>query len=217
MSRGTPPGPVWSGPPDVPEGTDDERWAEALAAVRRRTVRAGRGARDRPGSHSWLAGAAAAIAVLGVVLLVRLLWPGSLLGGAVDGELVGGVAALLGSAGAVIAWRSPTGGSAWGDVRPLLTRDQRRELTAQLRGRAPLDPAREPLVRELARSQGVQPFFLLLFGLQLMRTGTPAEGGTDRWLDVVVLVSASAGLGVQAVQGLRVARFLRAHPEPTAG
>ena len=198
---------------------DDDRWAAALDELHRGS---GRGRVDGRVHLRWARGivaVAAAVTGLAVVLLVLLLWRDDPSWRSTAGGTAGGLAAVLSGGGALLGWGSAAFRTAWPAVLGSLDRAQRREVTAQLRGRAPGDPARRPLVRALARYEIAQlPLFLLLTGLQLGRIGLEVDdGGSGRVLDVVLTAVLGAVLGVLTLRAHRSARFLRDQPEPVAG
>jgi fatty acid desaturase len=101
-----------------------------------------------------------------------------------------------------------------------LSRPQRRQLTRQVLGKAPADPARSALARDLADRMAVANGNLLLIFLGLVLTWTSQLlSGPTGWR--LWLLLASLALWLLAVPwGLyttrRTRRFLAEHPAPSA-
>ena len=205
----------------APERSDDERWADAEAMLRRHPLADAGDWRPRTRKvDRWLAGSLVAVAAAVVVWVV---------GVRADGDPAGGwqvVAVVLALAGFVLQWAGLAVGFRTDSVyarreKPLsvLTRAQRRELRDQVRGRVPVRPERRALVRWQAEQQALGPVQLVQGCGILM--WTLALGATDDvvWLRVLRGVAALAVLGAGSVTLLaarRGRRSLAAHPEPAA-
>jgi len=218
VSPGSPPGPSWSGASDVPERTGDERWARALARVARGRPRTAEATRRGPRQLAWLLAVVGTLTALGLVLIALHLAGGGPAWRQPVAWTLTGVQTALCLGGAVVAWGSGTLRNSWPDVQPELTRDQRREVAAQLRGTVPVDPAHVPLVREWALCRVAQvPLLLLVVGFQQLRLGDLGDEGALDWFALSLVVLWLGVLGSFFVQLRRARRFLLAHPEPAAG
>ena len=198
--------------------SDDERWTSALAQVARRTPRTVEATRRGPRQLTWLLALVGVLVALSLLLLALQPWRGE------EGwqQTVAWVAAtvlvVLCLCGAVVAWGSGTLRNSWLDVQSQLTRAQRRQVAAELRGAAPLEPVHVPLVREWALRQAAQlPMTLVAVGLQQFRVADPDSSGAFRWISLAVFGVWLGSLGWFVVEVRRVRRFLRAHPEPVRG
>ena len=218
VSGATPPGPCWPGPRDVGSGSDEERWAEALAEVARRP-RTAEAARRGPAQLSRLAAVVGVLALLGAALLADHLWRGGPDWRQPVAWVLTGLLMALGAGGGLVAWRSRGLRGSWSDVRSGLTRRQRRTIAAQLRGAVPVDPATVPLVRERALLEGAQVGpSVFVIAAQLLRFGDLADDhGALGWLDLVLGSLWLGWLGWTGLRLRRARRFLLAHPEPVEG
>jgi hypothetical protein len=101
----------------------------------------------------------------------------------------------------------------------VLSRGQRRELLAQVRSRRPVDPARLPLARDLARRLVDQTRFVVLYSGVVVSQIGQAILTPETWR-----VAMSAGLtfffalvvALVARDVRRARRFLSQHPAPSA-
>ena len=110
--------------------------------------------------------------------------------------------------GGVQLWRRKLLGGRWRAPTAALSRRQRRDLRRQVLGRAPLQPARLPLLRDLAQRMTKQPSLIIGFAGALLTQVGPAVGSSSRWRLLFVLTIGVLYI-VAAVQIMRDAR--RAH------
>ena len=116
-----------------------------------------------------------------------------------------------------VAWRTGLFRAAWWQPTAVLSWAQRRNLMAQVCGRAAVDPARLPLARAQARRLVLQrDQLLLLVGVLVQQLGRAIGGPTPS----TVAFTALATVVLLAVAGLiwrqarRAERFLADHPDP---
>jgi hypothetical protein len=133
---------------------------------------------------------------------------------------VGITAGVAGTALAVLALvvlrRSGQLRNPWSSPQSVLSRAQRRDLSRQVLGKAPVDPARLPLARDLAErlSVALRAQLLIFLGLVLVWTSQLISGPRD-WRLCFPLASIAMWLVVLPLglrQARRVHRFLAEHP-----
>jgi hypothetical protein len=120
----------------------------------------------------------------------------------------------------VVLWRSGQLRNPWSSPQSALTRAQRRELSRQVLGKAPVDPARLPLARDLAERLAVaaRGQLLIFLGLVLVWTSQLISGPRD-WRLCFPLASIAmwlVALPLALRQARRVHRFLAEHPADDA-
>jgi hypothetical protein len=205
--------------------TDEERWAQAEELLR--------GAPGRVTAHRvrrrrlvlWLA--IAAVTATGTGIATGVLWGG---GGDVprpDPALwqqeVAQLCCTAVGVGLVIAAlvrmrRRRQWGSAWRAPAMALSREQRRSLLRQVRGREPADPARLALTRDHARrlTAATDGFPLIMAAIVLFYAGefvARPSAGRAAWYGSILLLWPIAWLiGIR--QRRQAQRFLAAHPAP---
>ena len=123
------------------------------------------------------------------------------------------VLVIIGAAGGLI--RARQWGSRWRASSAVLTMSQRRQLFRQVRGRAPVDPQRIPLARELAtRLANLRWLLAMYLGIFLGQAGQ-LFASTHLWHAVFIAVEFVLFLaaGVQVWRdSVRARRFLADHP-----
>ncbi|MGY2081892.1 hypothetical protein [Modestobacter sp. SYSU DS0657] len=207
---------------------DDRRWAEALSVLDRAPSADTRDRLRRARLLRWSWALAVAVLALAGGLLLAVLAgdelvpdPGPSGGWPAAGLVVqcAGLAVMLGYG--VVAWRTGLFRAAWSQFHPtaVLSRDQRRGLRAQVRGRAEVDPARLPLAREVARQFVLQRHQLLLIvGVVVQQLGR-AIGAPTRSTVIFSAVATVVLLVVAALvhrEARRAERFLADHPDPAS-
>ena len=119
----------------------------------------------------------------------------------------------------VVQWRSGRLRFAWNNPALVLTRRQRKQLSAEIRGRRPAGPRHLRVARALAAHGGSPGLLTALFaGLLLLLVGpallTPSGG---RWLYTgAMCVAYTALMGFAVRSSRQVQRFLAEHPDPQA-
>jgi hypothetical protein len=207
---------------------DDARWAEAARLAERPDTPLPPDQLRRRRRLMWTLLGGVLVACLGAGLLAYLLSDGGDRGG--DGSDVAtwrevlslgvaGVGLLTMLAGAVSAWRAGVWRT-WRTTQPesVLTRAQVKQLSAEVRGRAPVPPDRIALARHLAlrlaRQRALLPFWSGFVVLQAARF-IEAEDLGDL-LFPAVSVGCVVPLLVLLFRQSRDARaFLRRHPAPS--
>jgi len=209
--------------------TDEDRWAEAQSlldgvpteSADRRLPRARR---------LTLLIVAAVVVVSAALALVALAWFGDGLpdGGSDDGPLwrqvaglvVSGLAVVVLAVVLVVQWRGNRRRRAWRSPLLVLSRRQRKDLLAQVRGRAEVVPERLPLARHLAETLVDQRIAVALYlGLLLLYSGQLLTLQTSWWtvLGVGYAVAGAVFLPNVVRNARRAQTFLDAHPaEPAA-
>lgn len=206
--------------------SDDARWAQALSILEGRPDLPAEQSLQRVRRNRLLMISAFIVLTVVVALVVGALFldvdgPGSRRDEDVPTSLrvvglsVSGLGLVVMLVGGVLLVRRLRGARGWRSPLTLLTFRQRRELVAQLRGRAPLVPERAPLVGHLADVLLAQRVALLpQAGLLLNFTGLwIADRSTWRLVGIVVLVAVLVVVAVFGRRDLdRSRRFLREHP-----
>ena len=205
---------------------DEERWAQAQSLLDRvPTEPAARKAR-RQRRNLVLATAVLALACVGVALVFFLsIAPGSVSSEGDEPlwrEITGLVLAPLGAALSVVVLvtviRSNRRLHAWsGNPMAPLSRRQKRELTRQITGRAPVEPERLPLARYAAEALVAARLTLVQQAAVLLLLVGQWIGEPTTWRLVLLLVIGGLSLLVAVPLVRRVAqarRFLEQHPAP---
>ncbi|MGY1661393.1 hypothetical protein ACI78Q_09265 [Geodermatophilus sp. SYSU D00705] len=205
---------------DRPTPADDARWSEAEALLGPAPARS---ARRRARRSMWrqllvVAGLSGVVgAVIGVVVVLA--------SGSEPAEVPAWLAVLgfaLATGGLVVAgvavvrqWRAARRRGAWRSPLWALTPRQRKELLAQVRGTAPVDPARLPLARELAEGLLQQRHVVpLTTGLLAMWLGLLIASPAWWRVPAAVVLAGTAAFAVPAIRRdeRRARAFLTAHP-----
>jgi MFS family permease len=123
----------------------------------------------------------------------------------------------LGVAGVAVVrqWRAVRRRGAWRSPLFALTPRQRKQLLAQVRGTAPVDPARIPLAREVAAGLLEQRHVVpLITGLLVMWLGLLVASPAWWRVPAAVVLAGTAAFAVPAVRRdeRRARAFLAAHP-----
>ena len=206
--------------------TDEARWTQAESILVRQPTEEARRRLKRRRTQLWLFVAAITALALGVGALLVVVLSGS---GALDaaepptwatvvGFVVSSVGIVVDVVGLVILVRRGRWGQAWRAPTAVLSRQQRRHVMDQIRGRQPRRIHRLPLARDLAeRLADQRGTAVLIAGIVLINVGntllTPSV--FRLWLTAAVLVIYAIG-GVFLLRQVRLARrFLDAHPEET--
>jgi hypothetical protein len=131
-------------------------------------------------------------------------------------SLVGFAVAAGGLGVAVVRqWRAVRRRGAWRSPLFALTPRQRKQLLAQVRGTAPVDPARIPLAREVAAGLLEQRHVVpLITGLLVMWLGLLVASPAWWRVPAAVVLAGTAAFAVPAVRRdeRRARAFLAAHP-----
>ena len=125
---------------------------------------------------------------------------------------LGVVAALVGG---VVSLRSGAGSRNWFSPSLVLSHAQRRSLGEQIRGRRPVEPARLPLLIELARYYLDQRATVgICLGLALSQVGSVVGRPSPYqfWSSAPLLVFSTAGVAYSLRRVHWGRRFLAAHP-----
>ena len=206
---------------------DDERWARAESILADKPTPAAAHQIRRQRAMLWLLAGAVAVLGAAVGLLVALLLRhhrGGLGDDAatwqvVVGLVLQGAALVLVFTGLVLQRRANGRRWRWNVPEAVLTREQRRGLMKQIRGRAPVEPRRLGLTRDLAsRLANQRGILLLLTGLSIMFIGQ-AIATPSIWRVVFAgayLVLLGAAVVAQRRLARHAQRFLdeNAAPEP---
>lgn len=154
---------------------DERRWAEAESILRRRPTPS---AQNRVRRRRRLV----LLGLCGALLLGAL--AGAVIAAFTDGRTSGTTAptwnviaglVCVGLSLVLIIWvvvvqiRSGVWGGVWRSPTVALTRSQRKDLFAQVRGKRPADPARLPLSRDLARRLVLQQRTIALFAALMLQ------------------------------------------------
>ena len=205
---------------------DDARWAEAQSILDRSPTPSAEQRLRRWRNGRWALVAALLVVGSAVGVLVSVVLTGSSGAEAPEpsaaqqavGFWISGAGYVLAIVGFVLLVR---GGvfRAWRQPITVLDRGQRRQLAAQARGRAAVDPARLPLARDLARRLIDQTRqWVMLSGLAVGQVGlaiaTPKTWRVLTSSGLAVLCVVGAALAVRDAR--RARRFLDEHPEPVA-
>jgi hypothetical protein len=214
--------------PTVPrEAVDDEtRWAEAQSLLDRTPTESAeqRLRRWRQLRILFIATVLVLGAAVGVVLTV--LFNGTFKSEAsevptwqtVMGFSIAGAGLVLQVFGVVTLWRTNRRLRAWSSPLSALTRSQRKELLAQVRGRHPVQSARVPLARLLAEQLANQRTVMTAnLGLGILFVGQWIADPT-LWRTVIAVAFGAILVGgwpfVQR-DARRAQRFLEEHPPAT--
>jgi hypothetical protein len=133
----------------------------------------------------------------------------------VTGLVVTLAATVLCVVGVVTQWRANRRRAAWRSPLVALSRTQRKVLTDQVRGRAPVDPAHLPLARHLAETLASQRSVVVTnLALLLLFTGQLITSPSAwRWGTVIVFGLVSLAFLPLILRNERAARrFLAEHP-----
>jgi hypothetical protein len=204
---------------------DDERWARADSILAKNPTPSAEQQMRRMRRSLWLVVVALTLLGLSLGLLVGLLghhrpnphdvptWQGVL------GIVIEAGAFLLVLAGLVAQRRANGGRVRWNLPTAVLRRAQIRELLAQIRGRAPLDPRRLGLARDLAsRLVNQRGTIVLVVGIVLLNVGQTVAFPT--WWRITLtggfLVLFGVGVGFQVRDARLAKEFLDRHPEVAA-
>jgi hypothetical protein len=206
--------------------TDEDRWAEAQSILDRTPTESAAQRLRRSKRGRWLLILGITVGGLAVAVAVAFLLgdgpvpdPGAEVstGRAVAGFSLSGLGLLLMAIGLFWQIRAVRRARGYGSPIYVLTRPQRKELLAQVRGRAPAQPARVPLARHLAELLQAQQVSLvpqagLLVNFVGLWIATPST-----WR--LVLIGVCVPLVLVAVvlfrrETQRAQRFLDAHPAP---
>jgi hypothetical protein len=136
------------------------------------------------------------------------------------GMVVLGAGVVLEVVGLVVVFRGGRWRRAWRAPTMVLTRRQRRQLLGQVRGRAPADPARLPLARDLAGRLVDQLRLVVVFtGIAVLQVGQ-AIITPETWRVLtssgLVLLYAYGGV-LTGREARRARRFLERHPAQPVG
>jgi fatty acid desaturase len=191
-----------------PRPDDDARWADADSLLGTAPAES---ARRRSRRSLWRQ----LLLVVGVSAV-----GGALVGGVVEVptwlSLVGFAVAAGGLGVAVVRqWRAVRRRGAWRSPLFALTPRQRKQLLAQVRGTAPVDPARIPLAREVAAGLLEQRHVVpLITGLLVMWLGLLVASPAWWRVPAAVVLAGTAAFAVPAVRRdeRRARAFLAAHP-----
>jgi hypothetical protein len=209
---------------------DDARWAEAARLAERPDTPLPPDQLRRRRRVMWTLLGVVLVACLGAGLLAYLLSDGGGGDGGGGGSdvadwrevlslVVAGVGLLTMLAGAVSAWRAGVWRT-WRTTQPesALTRAQVKELSAEVRGRAPVPPDRLGLARHLAqrlaRQRALLPFWSGLVLVQAARF-IDAEDLGDLLLPAVSVGCFVLLLVLLIRQSGHGRAFLRRHPAPS--
>ena len=207
--------------------TDDEaRWSEAQSILDRTPTESAARRLRRSQRTTWLLVASVVVSglALGAVVVVVLLAGGHSpspgddvpTAQAATGFGVSAVGLLVMVFGLWWHSRGARGARAYGSPLRVLTRHQRKELLAQVRGRTPVEPERGPLARHVAGLMKVQWLVIIpQTGLLLNFTGLWIAAPAT-WRMALVGTSASIVLVAAVVLGRnsrRAQRFLDQHPQ----
>lgn len=202
--------------------TDEERWAQAEEILRNNPgPEARRRIRQRKILVWSVIGGSIVLGLLGGFLVVLLaghhpehhaeppLWQTiTVIAFSVAGVVVDAIA-LIG------LWRSGQLRNRWSTPMTVLTWSQRRALSRQVLGKVPVDPARLPLARDLARrlSLTTRNQLLIFLGLVLIYTSQLLLGptGPRLWLFLVAIAFWLVVAPLAVRQNRRVQRFLAEH------
>ena len=215
-------------------GEPEQRWVQALAILDgSRDLRAQRRSRNRRlvVLLAALVLLTAATAAVGFLLSMHAHGPAARHHGPPDVSQVRKVGALavivVGLVGEMVGLvrlvRSKHRKAVWRLPTLALTSGQRRQLMRQVRGRAPMQPARLRLLRDLAeRMQGQYqgpfgPYGLLFGGLSLLLAGQ-AVGSTRMWmlwLSLPFVGLYPLAMTVMRRNARRAAGFLTQYPAPS--
>jgi MFS family permease len=206
--------------------TDEDRWAQAEELLHGAPGRVAEQRVRRRRLVVWLAIVGGIVAAGAVGLAVALVVHGPHHAERPDPPLWREVTGLcLSAAGLIVLigalvslWRAGQFGNAWRAPTTALTREQRRSLRRQVRGKAPLEPAHLALARDLATRLTVSLHgnALLFLGLSLGWVGQlvdrPTAGRAAFYGALLLLWLVGLGLGER--ERRRAKRFLAAHPAP---
>lgn len=210
--------------------TDEERWAQAEGILR-----------DGPGPNAqrrirkrkvlfWSVFGGSGLLGAAAVFVVLLLTHPHLDHHARQPQWQAIVGLILAAAGAALAFRSTVvvrrarqGRNPWHSPQAVLSRDQRRELSRQVSGKAAVDPARLPLTRDLAQRLAVsmRGQLLLLLAMVLTWAGllllVPSPFRWLTWLYLAAVALWLVGIPLRLVLARRAQRFLAEHPAEYGG
>ena len=211
----------------VAEATgDEERWAEARSLLDRTPTESAEQRLRRWRRHRVVALAALLLvsAAVGVILAVLVggvasdaseapAWP------QVTGFVIAAAGLALQLSGVVAAVRGNRRLRVWRSPVAVLTRAQRKQLVAQVRGRRPVDPDRLPLARLLAEQLVAQRNGMLAnLGLEVAFVGlwmaTPSTGRAVIAVGYGLLLAVLWPFLQRDTRAAR--RFLATHPTPRA-
>jgi hypothetical protein len=207
----------------TPSTDDEARWAEAQSILDRAPTESAAERLRRARRNRWLLVAGLTLVSLGLGVLVALflLDPSPDAGEGVPtwrlvvGFTISGLALLFMLVALVVQFRALRRTRAWGSPLHVLTRRQRKELLAAVRGRVPVVPERLPLARHLAELLLVQRLALLVqAGMMVNFVGLWIADPEPYRLVVAAVFCISllvAGLLLQR-ENRRAKRFLDAHP-----
>jgi hypothetical protein len=202
--------------------TDEDRWAEAQSILDRTPTESAARRLRRSKRGRWLLILGITVGGLAVAVAVAFLLgdgpdPGAEVstGRAVAGFGMSGLGLLLMAIGLFWQIRAVRRARGYGSPVYVLTRPQRKELLAQVRGRAPAQPARVPLARHLAELLQAQQVSLvpqagLLVNFVGLWIATPST-----WRLVLIGVFVPVVLVAVVLtrrETQRAQRFLDAHP-----
>jgi hypothetical protein len=209
--------------------TDEDRWAEAQSILDRTPTESAAWRLRRAQRNRWLLVVGLAVGVTAVAVAVAfLLLDGSTpdrarevsTARAVVGFSLSGLGLVLMVVGLVLQIRAGRRVRGYSSPVHVLTRRQQKELLAQVRGRAPVQPERIGLARHLAgvlqaQQLGLMPPAGLLVNFVGLWIASPST-----WRLVTIGIFAPVLL-VGAVllrrESRRLRRFLATHPDPSAG
>ena len=212
--------------PAVATDTDEDRWAEAQSILDRAPTES---AEQRIRRTRRLALSLNLVLVIGVscaAFVTALMFadspanepsPERPIWQRIAGLGISGLAICVLIAACVLIVRTNRRLGAWRSPMTVLTRQQRRELLVQVRGRVPAEAARVPVARYLAvLLLSRRPVLVLNAGIALMFVGQSVTFGT--WYQLAL-----AGITAVSIAALwfafrrdeqRAQRFLDTHPDP---
>jgi hypothetical protein len=203
---------------------DEARWAEAQSILDRAPTRSAAERLRRARWNRWLlvAGAVLVSLALGVLVALFVLDPGprreeeAPTWRVVVGFVLSGLALLFMVVALVVQFRALRRTRGWSSPLYVLTRRQRKQLLAGVRGQAPVVPERLPLARHLAELLLVQHLALpVQAGMMVNFVGLWIADRQPFRLVLVAVFGAAllvAGLLFRR-ENRRARRFLAAHPD----
>jgi hypothetical protein len=211
----------------TPETVDDEaRWAEAQSLLDRTPTESAEQRLRRWRQLRVLLVATGLLLGAAVAVVLAVLFNGTFEGHPTEvptwqtviGFSIAGAGLVLQVFGVVMLWRTNRRLRAWSSPLSALTRSQRKELLAQVRGRRPVQPARAPLARLLAEQLANQRTVMTAnLGLGILFVGQWIADPTLWRMAIAVAFGATLVVGWPFVQreASRARRFLEEHPPAT--